>query len=138
MKNYLITFHAILAVVCVVLNAFGIFCLSKQSGRNPNQRCLLQNLSTVEILKAIYDLMSQVIIFIINQYKQTWAWWEHYLGVDTIGIIFLSQRCIFADNQPGIYRSIRFFGQKLNNCLATAQPQIWHFLQKQLVFTKNL
>ena len=74
MKNYLITFHAILAVVCVVLNAFGIFCLSKQSGRNPNQRCLLQNLSTVEILKAIYDLMSQVIIFIINQYKQTWAW----------------------------------------------------------------
>ena len=48
----------ILMAISVIANLFGIFMLRKQKGGNANQRLILQNLSSIEIIKTCYDFFS--------------------------------------------------------------------------------
>ena len=67
----------ILMAISVVANSFGIFMLRKQRGGNANQRLILQNLSSIEIIKTCYD-------FVLLTMHHFYDGWPKHIHVDVI------------------------------------------------------
>ena len=81
MEVLLLCCHSLISVTSIALNAFGFYCLHKQSGRNPNQEVLLQNLSLTEIVKVTYDL----ICLTVYHFHPSW-YYSHFVYLDVIEV----------------------------------------------------
>ena len=81
------------------------------------------------------------VITSINNQKN--AWWRNAMVLRKnksdyiLETTNLSTYTLFLSATRLLSLQPRIFGQKFSNTLSTNQPQIWPFLQKQLIFTKT-
>ena len=111
-----------------IFKTFYIKIIWNSSQKISETRCIVifsWKLSEKSCEKGLFEKFSETIITLFSIYylhliRENSSCWQGYT--------FFLQATRF---QPSAWD----FGQKLSNCLATARPQIWNFLQKQLIFT---
>lgn len=106
--NFVLIGVFILMGLSVLLNAFGIYCLRKQSGGNTNQRLLLQNLSIIEITKILYDFISLGLFHTCKSCYKKYSVFLDIVEINFMTVLFVSVLLITIDRLCCVVLSTRY------------------------------